>query len=203
MSGVLQSEQVFLSYSRTDRDAAIALRAALEKAGLSVFRDEDSIRVGDNWMNRLQDTLRGCSAFVLLIGRDGVRRWVGAETQVALVRHLSPHDDAQRLPIFPILLPEGDANGLPPFLGLFQLQRWTPEAPIPGGLLQAIRDRTDLFDHGNSIDGCPYLGLAAFQPKHKDRFFGRQRETLEALKFLGSQRETNPDNIHVDTQFCR
>lgn len=43
----VQSEQVFLSYSRTDHEACIALRTALEQAGLSVFRDEDKIRVGD------------------------------------------------------------------------------------------------------------------------------------------------------------
>ena len=118
----LKSEQVFLSYSRTDRDAAIALRAELEKAGIGVFRDEDTIRVGDNWLQRLQDALKNCSAFVLLVGRDGVQRWVGAEVQVALIRNLSPHDDGQRLPIFPVALPDGDLNKLPPFLQLFQIQ---------------------------------------------------------------------------------
>ena len=66
------------------------LRSALEQAGLSVFRDEDAIRVGDRWMTRLEEALEGCSAFVLLVGRDGVQRWVGAEVQVALNRHLSP-----------------------------------------------------------------------------------------------------------------
>jgi hypothetical protein len=75
---------VFLSYSRVDRHAAIALRSALERSGLSVFHDEEAIRVGDQWMTRLQDALQGCSAFVVLVGRDGVRRWVGAEVQVAL-----------------------------------------------------------------------------------------------------------------------
>ena len=85
----MTAEQVFLSYSRTDRDACVVLRAALEQAGLSVYRDEDSNRVGDRWVERLEQTLLGCSAFVLLAGRDGVQRWVGAEVQVALKRHLS------------------------------------------------------------------------------------------------------------------
>ena len=49
--------------------ACLALRAALEQAGLTVFRDEDAIRVGDRWMTRLQEALQGCSAFVLLVGR--------------------------------------------------------------------------------------------------------------------------------------
>jgi hypothetical protein len=52
----------------------------------------------------------GCSAFVVLAGRDGVRRWVGAEVQVALIRHLSPAKDDDRLPIFPILLEDAQAG---------------------------------------------------------------------------------------------
>jgi len=51
-------EQIFLSYSRADRGAAIVLRSALEGAGLSVFRDEDSIRVSERWRERLEASLQ-------------------------------------------------------------------------------------------------------------------------------------------------
>lgn len=56
-----------------------------------------------------------------------MQRWVGAEVEIALTRHLSSHDDAERLPIFPILL-EQDARpeALPPLLALFQSTRWSP-----------------------------------------------------------------------------
>lgn len=102
----MTSPQIFLSYSRTDKDAAKTLRERLAQAGFSVFRDEESIRIGDNWLKSLQDAVQGCTAFVLLVGRDGVQqqRWVGAEVEVALSRKLSPHDDRERLPIFPVLL---------------------------------------------------------------------------------------------------
>jgi formylglycine-generating enzyme required for sulfatase activity len=196
--------QIFLSYSRTDLDAAIALRSELEKAGFTVFRDEDSIRAGDNWMERLQTALQGCSAFVLLYGRNGVQRWVGAEVQYALGRNLSPHDDAQRLPIFPILLPEGDLHSLPPFLGMFQIQRWQPEQALPATFIQAIRDKSELLDDRNTFEGCPFLGLSAFQPEHANLFFGRREETLDALKLLGTLRDdVRPDRIRVDGQYCR
>ncbi len=67
-------EQVFLSYSHSDQMAAQDLRAALERAGVSVFKDDASLRIGDRWLERLQEVLQGCSAFVVLTGRDGVRR---------------------------------------------------------------------------------------------------------------------------------
>ncbi len=49
----------------------------------------------------------------MLVGRDGVGRWIGAETQVALSRYFGPHDDAERLPIFPILLGDTAPDTLP------------------------------------------------------------------------------------------
>ncbi len=119
---------VFLSYSRNDREAAALLRAQLERAGLSVFKDDQSIREGDLWLDRLQQAVDGCGAFVVLVGKDGVRRWIGAETQVALNRYFGPHDDAERLPIFPILLGETRPEALPAFLRLFQAASWDGSA---------------------------------------------------------------------------
>ncbi len=90
---------IFLSYSRNDRTAAVTLRGQLERCGLSIFHDVESIRAGDLWLDKLQAAVDACGAFIMLVGRDGVRRWIGAETQVALDRYFAPHDDALRLPI--------------------------------------------------------------------------------------------------------
>ena len=202
MAAAFPTEQLFLSYSRNDLEAAVALRTALEQTGFSVFRDEDSIRTGDNWMQCLQDALQGCAAFVVLIGRDGVQRWVGAEVQVALIRNLSPHDNSQRLPIFPLMLPEGDRQQVPPFLSLFQIQPWQADVSVPQALIEAIRCKAELLNPGNTLEGNPFLGLSAFQPEHAHLFFGRRRETLEALQCLGTQREVNPDSIPTDGRYC-
>ena len=94
------------------------LRTSLQQAGLSVFQDEQAIRAGDQWLSRLQTALSDCGAFIVLIGRDGIQRWVGAEVQVALNRYFSAHDAAQRLPIYPVLLPGAQREAIPPFLRL-------------------------------------------------------------------------------------
>lgn len=134
--------QVFLSYSRNDPEAAVNLRVQLERFGLSVFKDDDSIREGDLWLNRLQQAVDACGAFVVQVGRDGVGRWIGAETQVALSRYFGPRDDAKRLPIFPILLGEAEPETLPAFLKLFQATPWNGTDPLPKPLLDQIRERT-------------------------------------------------------------
>ncbi len=189
------TEQVFLSYSRTDREACIALRSALEQAGLSVFQDENAIRVGDRWVTHLQEALQACFAFVVLIGRDGARRWVGAEVEIALTRHLSPQDDAARLPIFPVLIEGAMPEALPPLLALFQSIRWLPTEPLPSALIEAIKNRTTRIESREPIEGCPFLGLNAFGRGDARLFFGRRKEILEALAGLGDQRESNPERM--------
>ncbi len=204
MADVRQTEQIFLSYSRYDREAAIFIRSALEQAGFTVFQDENAIRIGDDWMQRLQNALQGCSAFIVLIGQDGVRRWVGKEVEVALIRNISPQKESQRLPIFPVLLPGANPQSLPPFLGLLQLQQWHPDEALPSALISAIHDKMELLNQDNTFEGCPFLGLSAFQPEHAPLFFGRRLETLNALKYLGTQEQIHPEHISPSgEQFCR
>ena len=138
----MAAHHVFLSYSRNDLNAAANLRSQLNRQGLSVFRDEESIRESELWLDCLQEAVDACASFVVLVGRDGVRRWVGAETQVALSRYFGPHDDAERLPIFPILLSDARPEALPAFLRLFQATPWNGVDPLPERLQGQIRDRT-------------------------------------------------------------
>ncbi len=191
------NQQVFISYSRTDREACIALRLALEQAGLNVFQDENTIRTGDCWVTKLEEALRNCSAFVVLVGCDGIQRWIGAEVQVALSRHLSPHNDDERLPIFPVLLDDAKPDALPLFLTLFQAEHWTPVEQLPKDLIQAIQTHSIRINSQHKHeDRCPYLGLSAFTRNDAGFFFGRRQEVLEALSYLGDQQGTNPDNLY-------
>ncbi|MCM8885070.1 MAG: toll/interleukin-1 receptor domain-containing protein, partial [Candidatus Thiodiazotropha sp.] len=156
---ISDTSQVFLSYSRNDLDAAISLRTELQRTGLSVFKDDDAIRTGDRWITRLGEALQDCSAFVLLVGRDGVRGWVGAEVDVALIRQLSTRDEEKRLPIFPILLEEAQVDSLPIFLTRIQADRWSPTEALPDGLVAAIKERKARRSEQQVFEGCPFLGL--------------------------------------------
>lgn len=75
---------------------------------------------------------------------------------------------------------------------------------MPATLIDAIRRKSELLDDSNTFEGCPFLGLSAFQPEHANLFFGRREETLDALKLLGTLRDdVRPDRIRVDGQYCR
>lgn len=203
------SIQVFLSYTRDpDLNAAILLREQLEKNNLRVFQDEPSIRAGENWLEKIETGLKECSAFIVLVGKKGVTRWVGAEVQIAIARHKAPKDDEDtnkddadakrppvfRLPIFPVLLPDGNPNSLPPFLSTFQIEKWNPEEALPDSFTTAIKNGIELSSKIPLLERCPYLGLSVFQRKDANLFFGRQQETLDALNLFGNPRHSNPED---------
>jgi len=194
-----EAKPVFLSYSRSDIIAAGILHRALEQAGLKVFKDDKSIRAGERWLSALEKAVKECTAFVVLVGSEGVRRWVAGEVQVALIRHYAPQDDKGRLPIFPILLGDTRPDRLPSFLSLFQGVQWNDTEDLPKPLVEALKACRGLADQALDkkpvFEKCPFLGLSAFTRKDALLFFGRRLETLQALAGLGDQSESNPDEF--------
>ena len=187
------TEQLFLSYSRNDPDAATLLRHQLVQHGLDVFQDDKSVREGELWLERLAEAVKNCVSFVVLVGRDGVQRWIGAETQVALLRHFDERDDTKRVPIYPILLGDTRPDALPAFLRLFQATQWNGVDPLPDRLLEQIRTRSIVPNSGARFEGCPFVGLISYRIDQSELFFGRQKETLDALACF----DTRAGNRHV------
>jgi TIR domain len=68
--GVTDHSGVFLSYSRHDGEAAINLRGQLQRRGLNVFKDDERIRAGELWLDRLQEAV-GLGALVVLVAHFG------------------------------------------------------------------------------------------------------------------------------------
>jgi len=60
---VTDRSDVFLSYSRNDREAAINLRIQLQRCGLNVFKDDECVGAGELWLDRLQEALGESGSF--------------------------------------------------------------------------------------------------------------------------------------------
>lgn len=74
--------QVFISYSREDRDTAAKVAKALEALGWSVFFDVE-IRVGESWDERIEAELHAAKAVVVLWSpASAASRWVRNEARI-------------------------------------------------------------------------------------------------------------------------
>jgi len=176
---------VFISHSGQETAAARTIAEALSRANLEVWLDEESLRPGDVWMEELERAIERAGAFVVYVGRDGVRRWVDAEVRLALDR--SVRDPAFRL--LPVLGPGADPDALPAFLKQYHYHDCRDGLGDLGGLAEALTEappsagetRPPPVEH-------PFRGLLPFEAQHSLLFFGREQETEELLSRLRQDR---------------
>lgn len=177
---------IFLSYAGLDRKLAAQIAEGLKTAGVEVWWDQEGIGWGDNWIHKLEDALTQCGGYVILVGASGVRRWVKFELSLAIKRHIE-----QDLPIFPLLLAGVTPESLPPFLGTLQAEPLPdPLNAIDYGRLAQRLSRGRAAQPASTVssipsDVCPFPGLEAFGESDTQFFFGRQKETLDAVSCLG------------------
>src|SRR3712207_5054685 len=83
-SSPTHAPNIFLSYSSSDRDRALALADALEAAGVPVWIDRTSIAGGTSWGQEIVEGIKGCAALVILCTeRAMASRNVRQEIQLA------------------------------------------------------------------------------------------------------------------------
>ncbi|HKN30813.1 MAG TPA: TIR domain-containing protein [Roseiarcus sp.] len=176
----------FLSYHSPDQSLAERLKGAIERKdpASSVFFAPSNLRAGGAWTAQLAQEIAAASAFILLIGEAGVGKWQVPEYDEALDRWVKSKPP---FPLVVVLLEGQTAPGLP-----FLRQLHWIVTPDPA----SEKDIARIFDAASGIGGrpselwryaSPYRGLEAMEEKDSDYFFGRTRETIEALDALAAQ----------------
>jgi hypothetical protein len=65
--------RVFISYSRKDREFALALRKRIEDAGFSLWQDLSDVTPGQDWWLEVVRAIDVCEHMVLVISEDALR----------------------------------------------------------------------------------------------------------------------------------
>jgi hypothetical protein len=172
----------FLSYNSQDVDLAQSLEVALRKrdADAHIFFAPKSLRAGGRWLPRLAEEIAAATAFVLVVGQNGVGPWQVMEYDEALDRHVKNAD----FPIILVLLEGEPAPGLPFLRQLHwivttDLASEQTVAKVLEATTGNLKRLGELWRHT-----APYRGLAAMTEADSDFFFGRSLETIEVLKAM-------------------
>src|SRR6266536_2469248 len=181
---------VFLSYARRDYAEVRRLKEDLGKRGISVWLDQEAIRVGTpDWEETLRTAIKAASALILVASPDARRsRHVKDEIRVA---------EMYQLPIYPLWIsgdqwidtvPLGmgniqhiDARGASYGPAIDQISQelkciWDTQLLSPSSGAQTF---SSLFEPRN-----PYKGLAAFREQDASDFFGRTQFIQLLIQFL-------------------
>ncbi len=96
-------DTVFISYRSQDPDSEIAeaFYDALTAAGIPTFMAAKSIRLGDVWSQRIDEALRNCGYFLLLLSQLSADSEMVIE-EVRQARALRDHGDADKPVILPV-----------------------------------------------------------------------------------------------------
>lgn len=93
---------VFVSYSKKDAPFVRSLVGALEERGIRAWYDGGELRVGENFMRRIEDALEQSRYFLLVISPDYLAsQWNSFELGVALGAA-----SARRVRVIPVLVGE-------------------------------------------------------------------------------------------------
>src|SRR5580700_1116269 len=68
---------VFISYTRADAAAAQRIGAALHGHGIAVWFDQDELRGGDAWDQKIRRQIRACAVFMPIISERTQERSEG------------------------------------------------------------------------------------------------------------------------------
>lgn len=101
-----KENEVFISYTRKDRDIADKIRQAFEDAKVKVFFDETDLIIGDKWENEIKKAIENCLAFVPIISDNillGKGSYVFEEWKMGIDHFKSRFENNEKF-LFPIIV---------------------------------------------------------------------------------------------------
>ena len=107
---------VFISYARSDGDAAAELNGWLVAQGFSTFFDRSALKAGLRWVPALEEAIGRARAVAILVGPHGIGATQQYERELSLVRQTG--DPA--FPVIPVLTPGCEQ----PPTGFLRLLTW-------------------------------------------------------------------------------
>ena len=116
-----QHPNIFLTYSKEDRDWASEFVEALEKEGISTWFDIRHLDPGERWLEKTQDALRASKTLIVVLSDHNIESpWTFFEIGAAV---------ADQKKIIPIVTKDIDMQKLPFALRAYRaLQESSPQA---------------------------------------------------------------------------
>lgn len=174
---------LFLSYNSHNREKVLRVKSYLERLGIPLFFDQQSLMAGRNWPQALEKGLKDSFAVAVFVGSE-FGRWQLPEIGFALDRQA--HEP--QFPVIPVLLDGADTSRSFLFLNTWVDLRG--EAIGDAQALQQLVDALSGLKTGSQvsfIDVNPYRGLKFFDEADAPFFFGRETFVNDLVQRLTEQ----------------
>jgi TolB-like protein/Flp pilus assembly protein TadD len=152
------NKAVFLSYAREDTDAARRIADALRGFGVEVWFDQNELRGGDTWDQKIRNQIRTCTLFMPVVSARTQERAEGyfrREWKIAVER---THDMADGIPFIVPVVIDATAESAALVPEQFMRVQWTRLAgglPTPEFVVQVKSLLTPSRRAGGVTGGAP------------------------------------------------
>lgn len=110
------TKKLFISYARSDRDAARRLWGSLHAHGFDVWFDEESLLPGQDWEFEIEEALQRSDAVLVLLSQNSIDKVGYVQREIVLALNHADRRPEGQVFIIPVLL---DGSALPR-----RLSRW-------------------------------------------------------------------------------
>lgn len=132
---------VFLSYAREDRAAVREIREGLTQRDISVWMDEEDLRMGDDWAHKIASTLEEVDFAIVCLSSRSLKKEGFVQAEFRMIRDRQRNMPPGRQFVMPLRLEDCK---VPKGLG-FEAYTWRDFFTNPEETLDRIRD--DINDH--------------------------------------------------------
>jgi hypothetical protein len=124
---------VFLSYSRADKEVVGRIAEELYQRGVIPWHDATALRPGDEWPARISRQIETIPCGIIVIGPDGLGKWQETEMWNLLI-----FLKRQNRRIIPVLIGKATAEQIPPLFSHYNAVHYTGDDDPVGKLVEVI-----------------------------------------------------------------
>jgi hypothetical protein len=178
---------LFLSYNSKDIAVVQGVRTLLQGRDVPVFIDRESLIVGRDWYNALEQAIGKARAAAVFLGPNGLGHWQKREIALVMVRQTREESRGSFLPVIPILLPglvaPEEYSGFLLTNTFVDLRRGLDDPAALDRIEQAVRGPragVEPVPRPVAVTLCPYRALNPFREQDIPLFFGRDRFVINS-----------------------
>lgn len=175
---------VFISYSRHDRDFVSRLVKDLEHVGLTVFFDQ-RIKPGDSWVKALSSAIESARYVLVVLSPEALESdWIRQEINIGL-----EHEAREKAKVIPLMVRECDP---PPFLANKTWADFTKN--YEGGLQALLPALTQAIDN-EATEGLPGNIEGELDPAEIAQLRAELKEAVSMFKGGAQQSKSAPEPL--------
>ncbi|HEY9648048.1 MAG TPA: TIR domain-containing protein [Chroococcidiopsis sp.] len=184
---------VFISYSRRNKDFVKALHASLQKRGREVWVDWENIPAAADWWREIQLGIEVADSFIFVISPDSIQSTVCKQE----LEHALQHNKR----IVPLVFADVDPSIVHPELGKLNWIFFRPQDDFDGSFRMLVKALDDDLDYVRQHTRLLLRATEWHTRQRDDSFLLRGSDLKDAETWLSQSKGKRPEPLQLQQDY--